>query len=164
MQDVVQISTTHMSDADLHAIAVYLKSLPASQRGEPTPAPAPQISMRQGQAIYVDQCAACHAVDGTGSPGLFPSLKGSSGVQSERPTTALHAILAGAQSASTAYQPSAPSMPAYAWKLSDGQIAAVATYVRNAWGNAAPPVSVGEVESLRKHVAAHPINRPKAKV
>ena len=40
-------------------------------------------------------------------------------------------------------------MPAFDWKLKDEQIAAVATYVRNAWGNAAPPVPPDKVKGLR---------------
>ena len=55
-------------------------------------------------------------------------------------------------------------MPAFAWKLTDAEIAAVATYARNSWGNAASPVSAGDVASLRKHVAAHPIARPKPNI
>ncbi|WP_345817541.1 cytochrome c (plasmid) [Paraburkholderia sp. PREW-6R] len=41
-------------------------------------------------------------------------------------------------------------MPAFAWKLSDEQIAAVITYVRNAWGNAAPPITAQNVKDSRK--------------
>jgi mono/diheme cytochrome c family protein len=45
-------------------------------------------------------------------------------------------------------------MPAFDWKLTDGEIAAVATYVRSAWGNAASPVDAGAVHDLRQKVAA----------
>ena len=45
-------------------------------------------------------------------------------------------------------------MPAFDWKLSDAEIAAVATYVRNQWGNAAPPVTADQVKSLRKELQA----------
>jgi mono/diheme cytochrome c family protein len=41
-------------------------------------------------------------------------------------------------------------MPAYAAKLSDQEIADVATYIRNAWGNAAPEVSAEQVAKARK--------------
>lgn len=161
MQDVVEISTSKMSDADLHAIAVYLKSLPGAPGGEAAPPPPSKLAMHQGQAIYADQCAGCHAADGTGSPGLFPPLKGNSSLQSARATSPLHAILTGAEAASTPDKPTGPAMPAFAWKLTDAEIAAVATYTRNSWGNAASPVSAGDVASLRKHVAAHPVLRPR---
>jgi mono/diheme cytochrome c family protein len=41
-------------------------------------------------------------------------------------------------------------MPSFAWKLSDADLAAVVTYIRNAWGNAAPPVSAGDVSNMRR--------------
>jgi mono/diheme cytochrome c family protein len=41
-------------------------------------------------------------------------------------------------------------MPALGWKLDDSEIASVATYVRNAWGNSAPPVSPAQVAKLRR--------------
>jgi mono/diheme cytochrome c family protein len=40
-------------------------------------------------------------------------------------------------------------MPSFAWKLNDQQVADVATYVRNSWGNRAPPVSANQVADLR---------------
>ncbi len=45
-------------------------------------------------------------------------------------------------------------MPAYNWKLKDDEVAAVATYVRNSWGNSAPAVSPDEVRSLKTRLAA----------
>jgi len=41
-------------------------------------------------------------------------------------------------------------MPAYASKMSDHQIADVTTYIRNAWGNAAPAVSAAQVAKARR--------------
>ncbi|MFV4677399.1 c-type cytochrome, partial [Mycobacterium tuberculosis] len=81
-----------------------------------------------------------------------------------RPTTAVHAILTGAQSAATPSKPTAASMPAFAWKLTDYEVASVATYVGNSWGNTADPVSEADVAKLRAHVAAHPVRRRKGAV
>ena len=39
-----------------------------------------------------------------------------------------------------------------AWKLDDGEVAAVASFVRNDWGNAAPLVSPGKVAKLRRRL------------
>jgi mono/diheme cytochrome c family protein len=41
-------------------------------------------------------------------------------------------------------------MPSFAWRLSDAEVAAVVTYIRNAWGNAAPAVSAGQVSNMRQ--------------
>jgi mono/diheme cytochrome c family protein len=40
-------------------------------------------------------------------------------------------------------------MPSFAWRLSDAQAAAVVTYIRNAWGNAAAAVSPDQVRTVK---------------
>jgi mono/diheme cytochrome c family protein len=41
-------------------------------------------------------------------------------------------------------------MPSFADKLSDQEIAAVATYIRTSWGNQAGPINPAEVASVRR--------------
>jgi mono/diheme cytochrome c family protein len=149
MGEVIYFTTSRMSDADLSAIAAYLKDLPA---GAPrtTLKPAPGDSMRAGEAIFVDNCAACHRASGHGVPRFFPSLEGDASLQSKDPTTIVRIILEGSRSIPTPAKPTPLAMPAFAWKLDDGEIASVATYVRNAWGNAAPAVAAGKVAKLRR--------------
>jgi mono/diheme cytochrome c family protein len=48
-------------------------------------------------------------------------------------------------------------MPSFAWKLSDAEIADVATYIRNSWGNRASAVSPDAVTSLRHRLG---LDRP----
>jgi mono/diheme cytochrome c family protein len=162
MADVIIHSTSQMNDADLQAVAAYLKARPAPSPASP-PRPDPKV-MAMGQAIYVDQCSACHKVDGTGVPRAFPPLGGAAVTQSDDPTTIVRFILSGTQTVATDARPTQFSMPAYGWKLDDREIAAVATYVRNSWGNAASAVRPGEVGGLRRKVAAHPIRKPSAKI
>lgn len=52
----------------------------------------------------------------------------------------------------TNVRPTPSTMPAYDWKLSDQEVASVATFVRNQWGNLAPPVTADEVKPLREAV------------
>ena len=75
MAEMIANSTSQMTDSDLAAIAAYLKSLPGRE-DNPTPVGANDPFMVAGQAIYRDQCSACHALDGKGVPQLFPSLVG----------------------------------------------------------------------------------------
>lgn len=150
MAEVIKDSTSKMSDEDLHAIATYLKSLPATAP-ESTEVPDQNV-VRAGQAIYADQCSACHQAGGVGVKGLFPSLKGDGIVQSDQPLSLLRIVLNGGHAASISASPNALAMPSFGWKLSDGQIASVATYVRNAWGNKAGAVTSDEVRDLRKSV------------
>jgi mono/diheme cytochrome c family protein len=47
-------------------------------------------------------------------------------------------------------------MPAFDWRLDDAQAAAVLTYIRNSWGNAAAPVAASTVASQRGELAKAP--------
>ena len=149
MSEVVTLSTSRMPEADLRAIAVYLKDQPAAA-GK---ALASAVVAPAGAAIYADGCAACHAGSGEGVPKLFPPLKGSASLQAADPTTVIRVILQGARTVPTDAHPTPASMPAFDWKLDDAQIAAVATYVRNSWGNAAPAVTTEQVRKLRSTLA-----------
>ena len=153
MADEVADSSSKMTDADLHAVAVYLKDQPAPHEATPQPLAASDPAMTAGAAVYRDECSACHAPQGTGIAGLFPGLAGAPAVQSRDPTSLLRVVLAGARSAATDAVPTAPAMPAFGWLLDDREIAAVLTYVRNSWGNAAAAVSPGEVAKRRSAVA-----------
>lgn len=149
MAEVVEISTSRLHEADLRAIAQYLKGLPAGGRDARRTRPDPQV-MTAGEAIFVDDCAGCHQMSGEAVPWAFAPLKGSAVVQSRNPLGVIRVILAGARVATTDARPTPFTMPAFAWKLTDGEVAAVATYVRNAWGNVAAPVAAAEVAALRK--------------
>jgi mono/diheme cytochrome c family protein len=154
MSEVVQYSTSKLSGDDLHAIATYLKDLPKKSQDNDNAKPSADAKVANaGKAIFGDQCAECHGADGAGEPTFFPPLKGNNNVQQTDPTTVLRVILEGARSVPTKARPTPLSMPAFDWKLSDAQIAAVATYIRSAWGNAASPVDAGKVAPLRKAVS-----------
>jgi mono/diheme cytochrome c family protein len=148
MSEVVVNSTSKMSDADIRAIAVYLKDLPA---GPPEPAVSPPspAQMADGEKLYKGACIACHEIDGSGAPRIYPPLPGNANLQSADPLSTLRVILDGAQTMTTPRAPNTGSMPAYA-KWSDQEIADVATYIRNAWGNAAPAVTPAQVAKSRK--------------
>jgi len=153
MSEVVADSTSHMTDGDLRAIAAYLKDQPATG-AEPARVAANDPAMRTGEAIYVDNCEACHAMSGEGVARLFPALKGGPSTQSADPTSLIRVVLQGAQSVATEGAPTGPAMPAFDWKLSDAEVAAVLTYIRNSWGNAAAAVSAGDVHRSRSKLAS----------
>jgi len=150
MAQVVSDSTQWMTDADLEAIAVYLKDLPG-QNGEAATALAAQDrTVAAGQAVFKDNCKACHAASGVGIPNLFPALANAPSIQSAKATSLIRVVLQGTQSVATAGALTAPAMPAFGWKLSDEEVASVVTYIRNAWGNAAASVFAGDVHSARQ--------------
>lgn len=150
MAEVVSYSTSLMNDQDRRAIAVYLKSQGASPGIADVPPGA--AAMRRGAAIYSDACASCHLEDGVGQPRLFPPLGRNAMLQQADPIGLEHLILAGARIGTSAERPSPLSMPSFAWKLTDSEIADVATFIRNSWGNQAAAVSAGEVSDARKRL------------
>ena len=147
MAEVVTYSTSLLSNADLAAIAAYLKALPPSP-SRPAPRPDP-AAMRAGSAIFFDACTACHLTGGKGQPRTIPPLPGSAVAQQDDPSGVIRLILAGGRTAPTLSRPSFQSMPSFAWKLTDQQVADVATYTRNSWGNRAPQVDPDQVAKLR---------------
>lgn len=130
---VVKNSTSRLSDADLQAMAVYLKDLPANstlRRNQPAPDPA----KAQGAALYLQYCAGCHQAGGRGMPNVFPPLAGNGAVVAPDPADVLKVVLHGIPPQGK-YVP----MPSFAGVLDDAQIATIANYVRTSWGNGAQP-------------------------
>jgi len=150
MSDVVVNSTSKMSDADVRAIAAYLKDLPAGAAEPSLSAPPRAAAMTDGEKLYKGACIACHEADGSGAPRIYPPLPGNANLQSADPSSTLRVILDGAQTVTTARAPNKGSMPAYAAKLSDQEIADVTNYIRNAWGNEAPLVTAAQVAKARR--------------
>src|SRR5438445_13696357 len=115
-------STSRITDSDLAAIASHVKSWPRRQDNL-APGPADDPFMVAGQAIYRDQCSACHGLDGRGIPQLFPAVAESSVVRASDPTTLIRITLRGARSVATAAEPTSPGRPSFGWQLDDTQVA-----------------------------------------
>jgi mono/diheme cytochrome c family protein len=144
MAEVVRNSLAYLSDADLGAMAEYLKSIPPDsslRTGKPAPDPARQ----RGATLYLDHCAGCHQAGGRGLPGVFPPLAGNGVVVAPDPTDILKVVLGGIPPQGK-YIP----MPSFASQLDDQQIADLANYTRTSWGNgAAPDGTAAMVAKLR---------------
>jgi mono/diheme cytochrome c family protein len=153
MKEVVENSTSKMPDADLKAMAVYLKERGEAGAPAPAPLPASDPQMRVGEAIFIDTCSACHMRSGAGVEHIFPRLAGNAIVKQDDPTTLVRIILTGTRGAATDAMPTSPAMPSLGYRLNDNQLAAVVTYIRNAWGNAASAVTADTVKTLRERVA-----------
>lgn len=161
MTSVIEHSSSHMSDADLKAIAAYLKFLggnPGLHQSdvlsvEKTAAKLTAAkNLTDGERLYLDNCNACHFVNGQGAPGVFPQLDQASVVTAESPVGLIHTILAGAQQPSTAKAPSMLAMPGFAARLNDEEVAKLATFIRQGWSNNAPAVTSEQVKEVRKNL------------
>ncbi len=154
MAEVVQRSTSGMTDGDLAAIAVYLKDQPA--KAVP-PAPIPprdDPAMQAGAKLYQNNCTACHGADGRGERLIFPPLAGNAVLVQPSAESLARVVLTGAQAVATKTAPTRPSMPSFAWKFNDAEVADLLTYVRSSWGNAAGPVSAASVARFRASLRA----------
>ena len=151
MAEVVYRSTQHLDEADLAAIALYLKQLPA----DPAPPPAAGGGTRRdagvmarGATIYDQRCAYCHGEAGEGAPGAYPPLAGSRAVNMASPHNLIQAVRHGGFLPTTAGNPRPYGMPPFNHVLDDNDIAAVLSYIRGSWGNDAEPVS--QRETMRR--------------
>jgi mono/diheme cytochrome c family protein len=153
MSEVVSRSTQYLDDADADAMAAFLKSLPQT----PPPAAAsgalPDDLRARGDALYRDRCAACHGDRGQGGAAAgriaYVPLAGNRLALLESPVNLVRVIVHGGFPPATPGNPRPFGMPPAGQSLKDDDIAALASYVRNAWGNAAPLVSAVDVRAAR---------------
>ncbi|WP_267412256.1 cytochrome c [Pantoea sp. GM_Pan_4] len=150
MADAVRHSTQHWRDEDLQAVAVYLKSGESRDEQVPAALAATDDRMKLGAQIYAAKCSACHSPGGRGEKNIFPQLADNPLLNQEDATSLIRVVAAGSRGVDTDARPTAPAMPAFAGTLGDEEIAAVVSYIRNSWGNAAAPVSADDVKKVKQ--------------
>jgi mono/diheme cytochrome c family protein len=154
MAEVTYNSLQYMSDADVRAMAVYLKSLPVTEApdagAENAPLRADVNQMySEGKRVYAAQCASCHREDGRGKPPHYPPLAANQSINMTSSVNPIRMVLNGGYPPGTRKNPMPYGMPPFAQALSDADIAAAVTYIRTAWGNRGGPVTEREVNLLR---------------
>ena len=126
----------------------------ASIATPPTLTQSASIGSPDGAKIYAQLCATCHMADGSGVPNLQPSLAGSQVVAGEA-AQLIRVILRGPAKVLPANrEPYSNTMPSFS-QLSDGEIAAVLTYLRQQFGANASEIAPGEVASQRGASVPH---------
>jgi mono/diheme cytochrome c family protein len=104
-----------------------------------------------GRMVYARTCVACHQASGLGTPGQFPPLAGSEWVNEPEPGRMIRLVLGGLQGPITVKGQSFNNAMVPWNTLSDDDIAAVITFVRQnkEWGNTAPAVTPQQIKSVR---------------
>ncbi|MGE0115855.1 MAG: cytochrome c [Steroidobacteraceae bacterium] len=156
MVEVTNNSTHHMTDADLNAIGVYLKSLPPVRERNATPwsyrestAAALHSPFTQpGAATYFQFCVSCHAASGNGYQ-PHPALAGNPVVLDPDPVSLINLTLNGSLRIIAGGQHEIYTMPYMRVLLSDQEIADVVTFIRTGWGNNASAVKAAQVAAVR---------------
>jgi cytochrome c6 len=92
-----------------------------------------------GQSLYTMNCAPCHQLNGEGKLYRFPALNGNALVVARQPQPLIQTVLYGRGGV----------MPGFAPTLSDREIAAVLSYIRNAWSNSASMIETDQVSQVK---------------
>ncbi|CAL62680.1 Putative cytochrome c [Herminiimonas arsenicoxydans] len=165
MAEAVDHSFRHLTPADLQAIAVYVKSVPAirdaadtkpvyawgeannqlnSIRGVDLPK---DLSQMTGPQLYDAHCATCHQASAQGSfDGALPPLSHNTALGRSNSNNVVMVILDGIQRHTAT---SDILMPDFRNTLSDQQIATLGTYLSAQYGNPAAKVTAAQVKELR---------------
>lgn len=150
MAEVVARSLQHLTQDDLGAMAGYLQSLPATPAPQPARVPpASEQVLAEGGRIYAASCAQCHGDDGRGKLPAYPPLAGNRAVTLTPAVNAIRMTVNGGFPPGTKGNPRPYGMPPFGHELDDAQVAAVLSWIRSSWGNAAPPVTSAEVNRYR---------------
>lgn len=149
MAEVVIGGSQYLTGDDARAIALYLKSLPAKGgAGDPARTPSTAL-MQQGGKLYEAHCVQCHQANGQGIGQAWPPLANNISVTAPSPKNAIRMVLEGGFAPATAGNPRPHGMPPFGPALNDNDVAAVVTYIRNSWGNAAGGVTSLQVKQAR---------------
>jgi mono/diheme cytochrome c family protein len=169
MAEAVSMSLSQMTQSDIRAMAVYLKSIPARtgkdqpsaklhlaslERATPyKPAELPAKGAdTQGLRVFEGFCASCHAWNGKGLQTEYAALQGARTVSDPDAMNLLQVILHGSKIKTSA---EAAAMPHFGEILSDSDIAAVSNYVLQNFGGQPGSVTPERVARARKEVAGH---------
>ena len=157
MAEVVKASLQYLNDADLGAMAVYLKTLQTAPAPAAVPAAALspyaaqalEAQLKAGAKLYQTHCIDCHQANGSGMAPAYPALAGNRAVTMAQAVNPIRSVLHGGFAPGTEGNPRPYGMPPFGPLLDDDEVAAVVSYVRHAWDNQAPRVSAREVNRYR---------------
>lgn len=140
-------STRQMSPLDAASVATYLKGV------EPS---AERVNLSwfrrrigEGEVVYTVHCGTCHLPDGKGDKILGVSLHNNPLVQEKSPASLINVILYGPDLPPPPFVSGRTKMKPFGKRLSDEDVAAVASYLRSSFGNNASAVSPDEVKEQR---------------
>ncbi|WP_417620979.1 c-type cytochrome [Parasphingorhabdus sp.] len=143
----VVASTAGLEPDDAAAIAEYLKGKSPGARRIDWPSFGGRAA--RGEIVYTVHCGTCHLPDGEGDKILGVSLAGNALVQAAEPASLINVILYGPDLPPPPFDSNRTVMKPFGKRLSDEDIAALATYLRGSFGNIASAVSPDQVRQQR---------------
>ncbi|PAL26930.1 c-type cytochrome [Acetobacter syzygii] len=171
MGEAVEHSTSHLTEADLHALAAFIKQVPAHddavehQARDSFGQAAVEPDLRSGVVNRVDNqpdysgaelydanCAACHGVNGAGTADQYvPSLFANSVVGAGRSDNLIMTILEGVNRSTPSGHASMPAFGAHSdvQRLSDKDVARLVNYLTDRFGSGDHHVTAEQVGAAR---------------
>ena len=146
---VVHLSTQHLTPGDLTSMTTYLlgDQPPAPQPLKPPP--AADATLEAGRRTYIAVCAGCHGLDGGGKPHVAVAMKGNTTVRNASPYNLIAVTLDGIEAQRFGTRESMQTMPGFASRLSDKEVADLANFLRASWGGQAANIAESSVRDLR---------------
>lgn len=154
MQSVVDDSLSQLPKSAVEDLAAYLQTATPPRRTKVRGRKIGAAELAEGKALYAQNCAACHQADGKGVQDTFPNLAANEAVTNGPANNVIGIVLGGMKP----WHANGPAMPAFGSMLDDRQIAAIANYVRTAWGNTgATDATAAKVLAFRETSPPHAI-------
>lgn len=138
----------------LRALKPDTKPKDTLTRNAPLLTPAQQQRVTAGEQLYAQVCAACHQPHGGGNPGVAPPLAESDWVNGPTERLArvvLHGLYGPIDVSGQRWNLHMPGLGA---AFDDEKLAGVLSYIRRAWGNAAPPIEPALIANVRAQTAS----------
>lgn len=120
------------------------------------------VHAADGAALFAQHCAACHQVDGSGTVGLAPPLKGDHWARLGADRAYLAGVLVHGLSGPIKIggQTFVGSMPSFGAQLDDATLADIATHVRKLQGaQDAAPFAADDIRAARSQPGSPPLSR-----
>lgn len=156
MNEVIMNSTRHLREADVRAMATYLKDLPANPGNVGSP-PSDEVKLA-GSNLYDVHCGTCHLPSGMGADTTSlgadndeggARLAGNPVIQASNPASLINVILYGPQLPDPPLPKRWKPMEGFGEKLTDEEVAAIASFLRSNWDNKGGAVSASQVAKQR---------------
>lgn len=128
-----------------------------NQLADLAPKSGPEMLVAKGQVAYEQLCFGCHQTTGLGNAGQAPPLKGSEWVQGSPNALIripMHGLTGPIDVAGQHWDLQMPSFKGTPQVDDDETLAALLTYIRQAWGNKAPPILPEQVKAVRASTAS----------
>ncbi|MBV8342012.1 MAG: cytochrome c [Gammaproteobacteria bacterium] len=157
MAEEIAAASSRLTPGDLHAIAVYLRTIPGirtrdlpavkAEAASDSARPIQGADDSRGREIFAGACASCHGWSGVSLTTHYATLTGDRAVNDVTAANVVQTVLSGA---STRMPEGLVFMPAFGDAYSDTEVAAVANYVTARFGAAPSRLTAEDVARLRR--------------